>query len=175
MIKHKFDGSSRASAASATERSVYSATKLTHSGLRPREQPEGRGGQKVWIETAECVLFWFFVVSCWFTGWALPQKTTETGTFYNWVSLCLAVIVSIRPQGKCPAPLWIQRDYMDRLDLFIITNRTREVSSRRSEASSVNQCCSQSWTSTVTSMTEGQELPKVLHCAWHDTESDRLI
>lgn len=53
---------------------------------------------------------------------------------------------------------------MDRPDLFIITNRTREVSSRRSEATSVNQCFSQSSTSTVTTMTERQELPKVLHC-----------
>lgn len=122
-----------------------------------------------WVEV--CFIFWRFY-TCWFTGWALPLKQQRNEPFFNWVSLCLAVIMPIRPQGKCPAPLWIQRDYMDCLDLFIITNRTREVSSRRSEASLVNQCFSQSWTSTVTSMTERHQLPKVLHCASHETESN---
>lgn len=100
-----------------------------------------------WVEV--CFIFWSFYTCC-FTDWALPLKQ----------------------QAQEPAPLWIQRDYMDRLDLFIITNRTKEVSSHRSEASSVNQCFSQSWNSTVMSMTEQQELPKVPHCEWHETESN---
>lgn len=113
-------------------------------------------GWSSWGEV--CFIFLLCFYTCWFTGWALPQKQQAQEPFFNWVSWCLAVIMSIRPQGKCPDLLWIQRDYMDRLDLFIITKRTREVSSRRSEASSVNQCFCQSWTSTVTSTTERQEL-----------------